>query len=154
MNLRMVMVVWNRQSKIFTIASLLAWLIIGCENQKYTQCQEIIAIANKATNQVQKIVDDSSDKEVTFKTWLKAADMMTIAATEIEALPIKDPQLIDYQGNLANIFRVYSQATYDAVKARENKNLSALKIASDNAQKAGKSNQDLVAKINSYCTTQ
>ena len=120
--------VWNRQKKSVVIASVLAWLIVGCQNQKYTQCQEIIAIANKATHQAQKIAASSSDRGKKLKTWLKAADVMNIAAQEIEGLSIKDPQLINYQGNLASIFRIYSQVTYEAVKARENKNLSALKI--------------------------
>lgn len=144
-------VVRNQKKKYVIIVSFFAWLIVGCENQKYTQCQEIIAIANSANNQAQKITDSSQEKLAEMKTWLQAADMMTIAAKEIESLPIKDPKLINYQGNLAGIFRIYSQATYDAVKAREKKNLSALKIAHDHAQEAGKLNQALVAKINNYC---
>lgn len=141
----------RRKSLTFAI---LAWFIVGCENQKYTQCQEIIAIANGVAHQAQKVAESSQETTVEMKTWLQAADIMTVAANQIEAVPAKDPQLISYQGNLASIFRVYSQATYDAVKARENKNLSALKIARDNAQKAGQLNQALVTKINDYCTVQ
>ena len=143
--------VGNLSLKYLTIFSLLGWLLVGCENPKYSQCQEIIAIANKATDRVQKITNDSPATIVKTKTWLQAADVMNMAAKEIETLSIKDPQLIDYRENLASIFRVYSQATYDAVKARENKNLSALKIARDNALKVERLNQDLVIKINDYC---
>lgn len=142
----------NRR-KYLTFA-ILAWLIVGCDNQKYTQCQEMIAIANSVAHQAQKVATSSQETMVEMKTWLQTADIMTIAANEIEAVPVQDPQLIGYQGNLANVFRIYSQATYDAVKARENKNLSALKIARDNAQKAGQLNQALVTKINNYCTVQ
>lgn len=132
----------------------LTWFLIGCENQRATQCQDLIEIANGVTSQAKKVAASSQETTVEMKTWLQAADIMTLAANEIEALPLKDPQLIAYQGNLAGVFRIYSQATYDAIKARENKNLSALEIARDNAKKAGQLNQALVTKINSYCTIQ
>lgn len=141
------------QRKYLTIA-ILTWTMVGCNNQKYARCQEIIAIANGVAHQAQKVAESSQETTVEMKTWLQTADIMTVAANEIEAVPAKDPQLISYQGNLASVFRIYSQATYDAVKARENKNLSALKMARDNAQKAGQLNQDLVTKINNYCTVQ
>lgn len=139
----------------YLMLAILAWFIVGCDNrQKYTRCQEIIAIANGVARQTQKVAETSQETTVEIKTWLQTADIMTVAANQIEAVPVKDPQLIGYQGNLASVFRIYSQATYDAVRARENKNLSALKIARDNAQKAGQLNQDLVTKINNYCTVQ
>ena len=145
----------HKNSKRYLIIfSLFTSLTLGCNNQKYSRCQEMIAIANSATDKTQNIVRDSQEKVIEMKNWLQAADIMTIAAKEIEALPIKDPQLIDYQGNLANVFRIYSQATYDAVRARENKNLSALELASSAAQKAGNLNQTLVEKINSYCVAE
>ena len=144
----------RKTKKYLIIFSLFTWLTVGCQNQKYSRCQEMIAIANSATDKAQNIVRDSQEKVIDMKNWLQAADIMTIAAKEIEALPIKDPQLIDYQGNLASVFRIYSQATYDAVKARDNKNLSALKLASNSAREAGNINQTLVEKINSYCVTE
>jgi hypothetical protein len=140
--------------KSLIIASFLVWLMVGCTYEKTTQCQEIIAIANGASHQAKKVTYNSQEKVVKMKDWLQAADIMTIAAKQIEALPIKDPELINYQGNLASIFRIYSQATYDAVQAREKKNLSALKMAHHSAQEAGKLNQALVAKINNYCTVE
>jgi hypothetical protein len=141
-----------KPQKSLLIASFLVWLTAGCTYQKTTQCQEIIAIANEASHQAKQITYNSKEKVVAMKNWLQAANIMTMAAKQIEALPIKDPQLINYQGNLASIFRIYSQATYDAVQAREKKNLSALKMAHDSAQEAGKLNQVLVTKINDYCT--
>ena len=134
------------------VTTVLLGSIIGCSNQKYSQCQSIIAIANAANNQAQQVTSAASEKVVTLKSWLQAANIMRKAAQRIENLPTKDPQLIQYQENLASVFKIYSQAIYEAVKARENKNLSALKVARENAQKAEKLNQTLVAQINSYCS--
>ena len=143
--------VWNQSFKSLAIAFCLFWFISGCENRKYSQCQSIIAIANQATGRVQEITNDSTTEKQYTANWLQAADIMKVAAKEIEALSIDDPQLIDYQNNLATIFRVYARATYDAVAAREKKNISALQAASNNAREIAKVNRDLVTKINSYC---
>ena len=144
-------VVSNQRTKCLILISVLSGLAMGCDSQKYAQCQDLIAIANGVTERAKKVTESSQEKAVEMKTWLQTADIMNVAAQEIESLPIKDPTLIDYQGNLAYIFRVYSQATYDAVEAREIKNPSALKNARDNAQKAAKLNKTLVNKVNSYC---
>ena len=132
-------------------AAVLMSLTVGCSNQKYSQCQSIIALANAANNQAQQVTETAPETVVALKSWLQASSIMSKAAQQIESLPTKDPQLIQYQENLASVFRIYSQAIYEAVKARENKNLSALKVARENAQKAGELNQTLVTEINSYC---
>lgn len=128
-----------------------SFLLLGCENQKYSQCQEIIAIVNQTTQQVKEISGTSTGKPIAPETWLKAADSMNLAAKEIGALPIKDPQLISYQSSLADVFRVYSESTYEAVEARERKDRSALELARDKANQIGKLNQDLISQIDSYC---
>ena len=107
------------------VTAVLLGSIVGCSNQKHSQCRSIIAIANAANNQAQQVTSAASEKVVTLKSWLQAANIMRKAAQRIENLPTKDPQLIQYQENLASVFNIYSQAIYEAVKARENKNLSA-----------------------------
>ena len=138
------------------------WLIslglVSCNNAKYTQCQQIIEIANQVNRQTQEIINDSSDlreaqsdRRIEPDIWSQAATIMTQAAAQIDTLSLKDSQLVDYQNSLVEMFRLYSQATYDAIEARENKNLQALKSASESAKKAGLLKDKLEMEINSYC---
>ena len=141
-----------KKLKRLIFASVLIGLIVGCSNQKYSQCQSIIAIANEANQKATKITEVSLEKELKITNWLQASDIMAAAAQKLENLTTKDLELLDYQKSLATVFKIYSQAIYDAVQARESKNLPALKIAREDAQKAGQLNKTLVKEINSYCS--
>ena len=133
------------------VTVVLVLLFSGCEQNKFTQCEQIFRIARGVT-QTSKDVSYSHDAELTqMKIWLETASTMNRAADKILALHINDSELIGYQNQLATIYRIYSQATYDAVAARENQSLSALETARTDAQKAGVMQQDLIEEINAYC---
>lgn len=135
----------------WAIAILLSLLISSCGENKFTQCEQIFKVANEVT-QSSKNVSYTNDEELTqMKIWLEAARMMERAANKIQALHINNSELIVYQNKLVTIYRIYSQATYDAVQARENKNLSALEAARINAQKAGEMQRNLIEDLNTYC---
>ena len=123
--------------------------VVACESRKYTECQQIITLANKVTKQTQAIAKKSSDQDLA--NWLEASEIMGQAAENIAALELKDSQLIEYQGSLTDIYKVYSQATYEAVRARENRNLSALQSAREEANNIAEVNYNLVKNINNYC---
>ena len=139
----------------FLFAVLLSLLVSSCSSRsKLTQCEQIFRIASEVTN-TSKNVSYTNDGELTqMKSWLEAASMMNRAADKIQALHINNSELIKYQNQLATIYRIYSQATYNAVQARENKSLSALELARADAQKAGEMQQELVQDLNSYCLNQ
>ncbi len=130
--------------------------ILGCEENRIAQCEQIFQIARNVTesNKIESnknISYPGAQQPVELKSWLQAASKMEHAANNIKALKINDSQLIQYQHQLATIYRIYSQATYDAVRARENKNLEALKSARNDATKAGELQQNLIQEINTYC---
>ncbi|ELS01224.1 hypothetical protein Xen7305DRAFT_00009260 [Xenococcus sp. PCC 7305] len=128
--------------------------IVACEPQKYTECEQMITLANDFTEQTQTIAESSSDRDQDLNNWLEASEIMKLAARDIENLEIKDTQLIEYQGSLANIYRGYSQATYSAVKARESRDLQALRSARDDAEDVAEKKNNLVKSINDYCLKQ
>lgn len=138
-------------SSLVLLSIIISLWIFGCNENRYTQCEQIFQIAHNVTNNTQKINSTSSQKPQEIKSWLKAAALMTSAAQQIRSLPIYDTELIRYQTGLANIYQIYSQATYDAVKARESKNLEALIAARSHAATANQQQQLLVDEINAYC---
>ena len=133
------------------LSILISIWMSGCNENRYTQCQQIFQIAHSVTNSTQKINATASQKLQDSKSWLQAAALMTKAAQQIRSLPINDTELIKYQGSLADIYQIYSQATVDAVKARESQNLEALLVARSHAATASQRQQVLVDKINTYC---
>ncbi len=134
---------------LWAVASAL--LFSGCGENELTQCEQIYRIA-QGVIQGSKEVSYTDDLELTtMKTWLEAASMMERAANQIQALHIDNVNLIEHQNKLATVYRIYSQATYNAVQARESKNLSALELARIDAQKAGKMQQEVIEELNAYC---
>ena len=129
-------------------------LLSSCGETKYTQCEQIFQIARRVSELDRNISYAATEQPTQLKEWLKAADVMTKAAQQIKSLHINDAELIKYQNKFANIYQTYSQATYDAVIARESSNIDALKAARDRAMAAGKIQEKLVNKINSYCVVE
>jgi len=86
-----------------------------------------------------------------MKSWLQAANKFNLAADKMRALKIDRRELIQYQNQLARVYRLYAQSTYEAVRARENQDLSELKSARNEANQAGIIQRQLIEEINAYC---
>lgn len=147
-------------SRFWIVGVFCVSTILGCEDGKYSQCEQIFHIARNANSRIQNISEQSQgivdssgylQQSREMKSWLAAANMMNQAADNIVALKLYNSKLAAQRQKLATIYRLYAQATYDAVEARENKNINALKIARTDAERAGKMQQDLIREINAYC---
>ena len=128
--------------------------IFGCEDAKNSQCEQIFYLARDANENVQKLTEISSlnaAEQPQLKSWLTAAKTMNQAADKIVALKIEDANLIEQRQKLATVYRLYARATYDAVQAREAKNLEALQAARIEAEQAGEIQTKLIEEINTYC---
>ena len=149
------MLLVRQKLDLFVIAGVVMSLILSsCGETKYTQCEQIFKIAHQVNSEAKSIKDINgvaSELPQELKSWLQAADLMNKAAQQIQALQINNVQLIKYQTGLANIYQIYSQATYDAVQAKESKNINALISARDRANTAEEIQHKLVREINSYC---
>lgn len=149
---------WLKQKKTSFTTSLcrlgtvcLCLFVFGCESDKSIQCQQIFSLAQNVNQSNQNLQDGDKGELNSMKSWLEAANKFDRAADKIEALKIERGELMQYQHRLARIYRIYAQTTYDAVSARENKNLSALESARKDAVKAGTLQRQLVREINDYC---
>ena len=140
----------SKTNRKLLFLSVVMVFVSGCGRAKYTQCEQIFKIANRLSQNINDL-SYFDDRQPTMKNWLEAASAIDRAANHLGALQINDSQLIEYQNKFVTVYRIYSQATYDAVKARENKNLQALKSARDDAVKAGQIQQDLIEQIDAYC---
>ena len=141
----------NSNLQLILVSILGSLALFGCEENNQAQCEQIFQIAHNVTESNKNISYLDAQQPVEMKSWLQAASKMESAANNIKALKINNSQLIQYQHQLATIYRIYSQATYDAVTARENQNLEALKSARIDATKAGQLQQNLIQEINAYC---
>jgi hypothetical protein len=138
----------NYQSILVIV--ILSLFAVGCEENKSSQCEQIFRVVQDVQQNNQN-ASDANEQSGETKSWLQAANRFNQGADHIAGLKINHSELMIYQQQLITIYRIYSQATYDAVTAKENKNLLALKSARQDAVKAGVIQQKLIQEINTYC---
>ena len=131
--------------------ALLSLFTFGCKDNKLAECEQMFQIARNVNQSNLQASYTDSEASLEIKSWLQAARKFDRAADNITALKITDSKLIGYQNQLATVYRIYSHATYDAVRARENQNFTALKSARNDAIKAGVIQKELIEKINNFC---
>ena len=139
------------KSLLILVNIMLSLLVFGCESNKFAQCEQIFQIARDVNANNLELSRRDREQLGEVESWLQAAATMDRAADKLEALNIDNSKSIQYQSQLATIYRIYSQATYDAVSARENQNLASLKSARSDAEKAGQMQRNLVREIDAFC---
>ena len=142
---------FQRNCQLIVVSFCLGLFASGCEEKKIVQCEQIFQIVRDVTKSNRDINYANSKQSASEQSWLKAANRLALAADSVDALKISQSQLVQYQKQLAAVYRIYSQATYDAVQARQNKDLESLQDARRKATKAGKMQQNLIQRINNYC---
>jgi len=126
-------------------------LMSGCESDKLAQCDRIFMIVRDVNQSNQDLSSLDDGQSLEMKSWLQAANQFSQAADMLKDLEIERRELMEYQHRLARIYRIYAQTTYDAVRAQENKDLTALESARQDAEKAGVLQRQVIQEINSYC---
>lgn len=141
----------THKHQLICLGIVLSLLLSSCGKSRLTQCEQIFRIAQGVTESGKNVSYSGTQQPLATKSWLESASMLNQAAEQIRGLHINDSELISYQNQLSNIYRIYSQATYDAVQARESENLGALQTAREEARKAGEMQSGLIKQINAYC---
>ncbi|MBE9169785.1 hypothetical protein IQ238_20405 [Pleurocapsales cyanobacterium LEGE 06147] len=142
---------YQNQYVIIFLSIIISFLAVSCSQSKYYQCEQIIKIANNVAQQTHQLINDQTSHQIEAKTWMQAAEVMAKAARQLEDLSIKDTKLINYQVDLARIYRTNSQVTYDIIQAIENKDITAAQAAQKKARTAGELERKLGSNINDYC---
>jgi hypothetical protein len=73
------------------------------------------------------------------------------AGQQVQALNLKDNQLITYQQELANIYDGNAEATRNIINAIKSKDILTAKLAQDQVRQIGKKEQLLITQMNQYC---
>ncbi|MDB9314220.1 hypothetical protein PN462_13995 [Spirulina sp. CS-785/01] len=132
------------------IVILFAMMMFGCAPSKRAQCNSVIEIANRATEEAKTLTDGGQTNEP--QAMLQAADTMEKAAQEMKSLELTDERLQEYQTGFVEMYVKTAQATRSFVDAFEKKDRTNAEAALTNLQKATQPEKELVNGINSYCT--
>lgn len=124
-------------------------VISSCTEAKSQECAQIITLANETVAEIEKVT--AGQKNTAPQAALFASDTMELAAKEMSNLNISDPQLQTYQNQFVSMYQETAEATRSFVKAYNQKDITRLKPARQELEKATTLDQKLVTKINDYC---
>jgi Na+/phosphate symporter len=121
-------------------------LSVSCAETKVSQCQKIIEIT-------QKISQESQETRQTkdFKKILQMADNFEETAQTMEGMAIADEKLTEYKQGFASVYRGYAQVTRDFIDALQNQDPTKARVTQKRVQEIGKQEQALGGNLNSYC---
>ncbi len=135
--------------KTAVLASLsftLSLTLVSCAPSKVYQCEQIMALANKMSEEGKKNSKTKDEEKV-----LGVADTFEAVALEMEQLKIKDEQLQEYRSGFVQFYRDHAQATRTFVTAFREKDAETVKSIIAELQEIGSREGELVMGINSYC---
>jgi hypothetical protein len=119
---------------------------VGCAETKISQCQKIINITQKIAQESEKFRQTKDIKQV-----LKMADAFETVAKEMQALKLKDEQLVQYKTGFIDVYKGNAEVTRKFIKAFEDKDMMAAKLMQKQVQIIGQKEQQLVTDMNRYC---
>jgi septal ring factor EnvC (AmiA/AmiB activator) len=132
----------NRYNVLGMTALSMGLLLYGCGENRVTQCNKFVTVANKTKDLV-------APKDAASFTQL--ADKIEQIRTETQAIAVKDSQLKDLQTKLLSMYGDVSSALKAQAKALEAKDTNAQTKAKQDLETAAGKESDLVDSINTLC---
>jgi hypothetical protein len=133
---------FNRYAFLGTTAITMGLLLYGCGENKISQCNKIVAIANKT-----KAVTVPQD----LTGFNQFADGLDQIRTEIQTIAIQDSKLKELQTELIGMYADVSLALKAQSKAAELKDANAQNNAKQQLEIAAGKESELVDRINAIC---
>ncbi|MCX7593553.1 MAG: hypothetical protein N2235_07300 [Fischerella sp.] len=149
-----------RYNVIFPISLGITFLLVGCNDSKASQCQQLIGAVNEGNSLLE------TNKATQVSTSLKLAQDLEVVTKKIEELNLKDPKLKDFQTRFVKVFTTLAQNINKAGKAlgaaktakatasgreRIQKARDEIDTALKAAEIAGKQLDVFATQVNKYC---
>jgi len=124
--------------------------LVSCSDNKVSQCNKLIKVANEAVSAVQSVTQTATPDNVAAMS--KIAEAADKAKADMQGLQISDEKLKGFQTRFVSMYTDTSKATRDLVAAAGAKDAVAAQKAFDALKTATDQEGPLVNQVNTYCT--
>jgi hypothetical protein len=144
-----------RRSIAFSALICLGLLVTSCTDNKVSQCNKLIKVANGAVSSVESVTQNASPNNSpdNVEAMTKIAEAADKAKADMQGLQLSDEKLKDFQTRFVSMYTDTSKATRDLVKAAGSKDAASAQKAFDSLKSATDREAPLVSEVNKYCTT-
>jgi hypothetical protein len=133
----------NRYVSLSVTALAFGLLLYGCGENRISQCNKFVTIANKSKEMV-------APKDISG--FVPLAQNIDQIRTEVQAIAVQDAKLKELQAELLGLYGDVSQALKSQVKATESKDKNAADKAKLELTTAAGKESGIVDRVNALCT--
>jgi hypothetical protein len=116
---------------------------------RFSQCNQLITIANRAVSTVQNVTQDSNSDDAAAMAGI--ADAVDRSKREMQTLRLSDPQLVGFQNRFMSMYTETSIASRALIEAAGRKDTQAAQNSFDALKAATDREAPLVEEVNRYC---
>ncbi|MFN5515875.1 MAG: hypothetical protein ACK5CA_14330 [Cyanobacteriota bacterium] len=139
------------RSAVLYLFSLLFFglALVGCGASKTAQCQKLILVTQSLAQESEKYRQSTDPQEV-----LGVAERFEEASQKLQGFKLADPQLSQFQSQLAIIYQGNGETTRTLIAALDSKDILTVRLAQDKVKKIGQQEREVITEMNRYCQTE
>lgn len=141
-----------RKSVLVAVASAVGITLVGCGPSKVAQCNKLIDVTNKATNELASLNQNKASNAAQATQQLdKMAGSLDKYATDMQGIELKDNKLQEYRTRFVTLYKDTATSSRQLVTAIQGKNPKAADGVLQKMDSGAKQEQTLVKEVNEYC---
>lgn len=131
-------------------AALGLWLV-GCSENRSSQCVKLIGVANQAVNSIEAVTTPSSADSI--DALKKIAVVAEDTDKAMKDLKLTDEKLVAFRDRFTAMYESTSAATQSLIKASSVKDAATSEKAYEALKVSTSQESPLVDEVNQYCST-
>ncbi|MBW4516934.1 MAG: hypothetical protein KME11_17125 [Timaviella obliquedivisa GSE-PSE-MK23-08B] len=134
--------------KASIVAALSFWLV-GCSENRSSQCVKLIGVANQAVNSIEAVTAPSSADSI--EALRKIAVVAEDTNKAMRDLSLTDGKLIEFRDRFTAMYEATSAATQSLIQSSSIKDTAASQKAYEDLKASTSQESPLVDEVNQYC---
>jgi hypothetical protein len=133
-----------------SVAAALGLWLVGCSENRSSQCVKLIGVANKAVNSIETVTTPAG-AESSIEALRKIAEVADETTKEMKGLNLTDSALTAFRDRFIIMYEATSTATRSLIQASSARDTAASQRAYDNLKASTSQESPLVEEVNKFC---
>jgi hypothetical protein len=133
-----------------SVAAALGLWLVGCSENRSSQCVKLIGVANNAVNSIEAVTAPSG-AESSIEALKKIATVADETKKAMTELSLTDSTLIGFRDRFVTMYEATSAATGSLIQASSAKDTAASQRAYENLKASTSQEAPLVDEVNKFC---
>jgi hypothetical protein len=132
-----------------SVAAALGLWLVGCSENRSSQCIKLIGVANQAVNSIEAVTAPSSADSI--EALKKIAAVAEDTNRAMKDLKLTDGKLIGFRDRFTTMYESTNAATQSLIRSSSVKDTAGSQKAYDDLKASTSQESPLVDEVNQYC---